>query len=147
MTLTPLPSRDPIELRDALVRRGVDESRALAVAQGLRPVTLILETPEQDGQGAVADAARVANVDCLNGDGWVLVSGSAARLAGMTRAVAQTLPAPLTDEIGAYLASSQEVPLAWITARGTVDLSDPILVGILNVTPDSFSDGGQCNII
>lgn len=34
----------------------------------------------------------------------------------------------------------------WHTARGTIDLSDqrnPALMGIVNVTPDSFSDGGQ----
>ena len=32
---------------------------------------------------------------------------------------------------------------AWQTARGSVSLDRPVLVGILNVTPDSFSDGGQ----
>jgi len=29
-------------------------------------------------------------------------------------------------------------------ARGrTLDLSEPVIMGIVNVTPDSFSDGGQ----
>jgi dihydropteroate synthase len=144
VTLTPLASRDPISLRDALVRRGVDESRAIAVAQGLRPIALILETPNQDGQEALAEAARLAGVDCLSGEGWVLVSGSAARVAGMTRAAAEAIPTTLTDEIGTYLASSQEVPLAWMTARGSVGLDGPVVVGILNITPDSFSDGGEC---
>ncbi len=27
--------------------------------------------------------------------------------------------------------------------RHTLDLSHPLVMGILNVTPDSFSDGGQ----
>lgn len=31
----------------------------------------------------------------------------------------------------------------WRTARGTLDLRRPCVVGILNVTPDSFWDGGQ----
>lgn len=31
----------------------------------------------------------------------------------------------------------------WLTARGLLDLTDPLLLGIVNVTPDSFSDGGQ----
>jgi dihydropteroate synthase len=31
----------------------------------------------------------------------------------------------------------------WRTARFTVDLSRPRIMGIVNVTPDSFSDGGQ----
>jgi dihydropteroate synthase len=32
---------------------------------------------------------------------------------------------------------------SWQTARGSVFLDRPVLVGILNVTPDSFSDGGR----
>jgi dihydropteroate synthase len=32
---------------------------------------------------------------------------------------------------------------SWLTARGRLDLSDPVLMGIVNVTPDSFSDGGE----
>ena len=31
----------------------------------------------------------------------------------------------------------------WETARGAVALDRPVLMGILNVTPDSFSDGGR----
>ena len=30
----------------------------------------------------------------------------------------------------------------WQTARRTIDLERPVVMGILNVTPDSFSDGG-----
>jgi dihydropteroate synthase len=35
------------------------------------------------------------------------------------------------------------VPLQWRTARGLVRLDRPAVVGILNVTPDSFWDGGR----
>ncbi|WP_180684132.1 dihydropteroate synthase [Tepidicella baoligensis] len=31
----------------------------------------------------------------------------------------------------------------WQTTRFSIDLSAPVLMGILNVTPDSFSDGGR----
>ena len=31
----------------------------------------------------------------------------------------------------------------WQTSRYTLDLSTPKVMGIVNVTPDSFSDGGQ----
>ncbi len=34
-------------------------------------------------------------------------------------------------------------PSVWSTARGTIDLERPALMGILNITPDSFSDGGR----
>jgi dihydropteroate synthase len=32
----------------------------------------------------------------------------------------------------------------WQTTRFTLDLTQPKIMGIVNVTPDSFSDGGQC---
>ena len=31
----------------------------------------------------------------------------------------------------------------WLTTRHTIDLSEPRVMGIVNLTPDSFSDGGQ----
>jgi len=31
----------------------------------------------------------------------------------------------------------------WQTSRRQIDLSRPLVMGILNVTPDSFSDGGR----
>jgi dihydropteroate synthase len=34
-------------------------------------------------------------------------------------------------------------PSAWETARGTIRLDGPRVAGILNLTPDSFSDGGR----
>jgi dihydropteroate synthase len=33
--------------------------------------------------------------------------------------------------------------VVWKTARGNIPLDWPVVAGILNVTPDSFSDGGQ----
>ena len=33
--------------------------------------------------------------------------------------------------------------MRWITTRFDIDLSSPKVMGIVNVTPDSFSDGGQ----
>ena len=33
--------------------------------------------------------------------------------------------------------------MIWQTARFQIDLSRPLVMGIVNVTPDSFSDGGK----
>jgi dihydropteroate synthase len=42
----------------------------------------------------------------------------------------------------------QSLPAYRISSRGKVlDLSQPHIMGILNVTPDSFSDGGQFNAV
>ncbi len=35
------------------------------------------------------------------------------------------------------------LPSHWVTARFRIDLSRPQVMGIVNVTPDSFSDGGR----
>lgn len=35
------------------------------------------------------------------------------------------------------------LPTHWVTARFRIDLSRPQVMGIVNVTPDSFSDGGR----
>ena len=37
---------------------------------------------------------------------------------------------------------AESVPTVWRVRRGRVDLSRPLVMGILNTTPDSFSDGG-----
>jgi dihydropteroate synthase len=36
-----------------------------------------------------------------------------------------------------------DIPMIWQTSRFSIDLSRPKVMGIVNVTPDSFSDGGQ----
>jgi dihydropteroate synthase len=36
-----------------------------------------------------------------------------------------------------------ETQRQWVTARGAISLDQPVLLGILNLTPDSFSDGGK----
>ncbi|MBA2458863.1 MAG: dihydropteroate synthase [Gemmatimonadales bacterium] len=41
------------------------------------------------------------------------------------------------------MALPADPPELWRTARGPVPLDRPVLMGILNVTPDSFSDGGR----
>ncbi|NNG17629.1 MAG: dihydropteroate synthase, partial [Gemmatimonadales bacterium] len=40
-------------------------------------------------------------------------------------------------------ALASETPGHWQTARGPVLLDRPVVIGILNLTPDSFSDGGR----
>ncbi len=39
------------------------------------------------------------------------------------------------------------MPSNWHHAKGVLALDRPIVMGILNVTPDSFSDGGQFNTV
>jgi dihydropteroate synthase len=51
--------------------------------------------------------------------------------------------AALADELNALLAHGSPAPRPWRTARRELSLDRPLIMGILNVTPDSFSDGGR----
>src|SRR5205823_5414837 len=79
------------------------------------------------------------------GEGWALVGAPASRLAPLARP--DRLPPGLerlAPELGRFLASYAEPPRRWPVAGGSVvSLDHPVLIGIVNVTPDSFSDGGR----
>jgi dihydropteroate synthase len=51
------------------------------------------------------------------------------------------LAAELTELLSAVALS----PTIWRTSRRTISLQRPVIMGILNLTPDSFSDGGRCD--
>src|SRR5207248_3300082 len=74
-----------------------------------------------------------------------LVGAPASRLAPLARP--DRLPPGLerlAPELGRFLASYAEPPRRWPVAGGSVvSLDHPVLIGIVNVTPDSFSDGGR----
>lgn len=53
------------------------------------------------------------------------------------------MSAEATANSGFAISGEAEVGRIWRTSRRVIDLSKPVLMGILNVTPDSFSDGGR----
>lgn len=54
------------------------------------------------------------------------------------------VPESLSVPLGRFLADRPAGPPgAWRTARRTIGLDAPVVVGIINVTPDSFSDAGR----
>jgi dihydropteroate synthase len=44
---------------------------------------------------------------------------------------------------GLVVSREKKVGAGWRTSRRVIDLSRPVLMGVLNITPDSFSDGGR----
>ena len=141
--IRPLASRDPGAVREALVRRGLDEDLAVRAAQGLRTVSILVDSLEEDSQKALTSTALLRGVEVVSGSGWVALSGSLTQLAGISRAGSNSLPTILTRELGSYLHKITNLPEKWLTCRGPVTIDKPIVAGIVNVTPDSFSDGGK----
>jgi dihydropteroate synthase len=125
------------------VARGVPVVRADAAAAGLQPAAVILDGVTEAARERVAQAAGARGLACLSGVGWVLLAGDTARLAALSRPELDVLPAEARAPLGAALNGLTKPPLTWCTARGDVSLEQPAIVGVLNVTPDSFSDGGR----
>jgi dihydropteroate synthase len=51
--------------------------------------------------------------------------------------------ADLAGELSTVLANCSPAAMSWKTSRRELLLDRPLIMGILNVTPDSFSDGGR----
>lgn len=94
----------------------------------------------------VAYAGGKLGLDVLTTAEGALISGSRARLQALARPWGGPPElAELAYQVG--MALPTELPTLWTTARGSLDLDRPVMVGILNVTPDSFSDGGALSTL
>jgi dihydropteroate synthase len=142
VNVTPLALHSPRAVRDTLRAHGWEEGQAAAAASGVHPLAFHLTGLDQEALEALVRVAGTLGLEVLTGDGWALLAGSRSRLSAFARPwlVPETL-SQLAMEIGLGM-PADPVPM-WDTARGAVALDRPILVGILNVTPDSFSDGGR----
>ena len=144
MRVTALAGGVPAALASALVARGLEPAHAESLAAGGAPLALLLEPLDDVEATALVGATARSGLDCHTGDGWAVVAGSLARLGGLARpALASTLPERLGLALGRFLMDLQDTPAGWRTARRVIPLARSCVVGVLNVTPDSFSDGGK----
>jgi dihydropteroate synthase len=129
-------------VREALRCHGWDEALAGTAAESLNTVAFHLTGLDQDALEALVPFAGGLGLEVLTGDSWAILSGSRSRVSALARpwSVPETL-AQVAAGIGRAMPA--EVTAYWQTARGSLPLDQPLLVGILNVTPDSFSDGGR----
>jgi dihydropteroate synthase len=139
--LVPLAGRPDDAVRLALLSHGWEGDLSRSTAGGLEPLAFELtEAPTATLEALVATSSRLG-LELVTGNDWALLAGSRARLAAFARP--WNVPEPL-GELAAALgrALPGEDPVLWQTARGPLVLERPSLVGIINLTPDSFSDGG-----
>ena len=146
MTVTALASHGPLPaaVRAALTARGWDPERSRFAAAGLTQLVLLLEDIDEAArEGLVRWSAR-AGVDVLTGEGWALLAGVASRLAVLARPdrAPPELQA-LVPDLAHWFARYAEPRRRWTIRGGELSLEEPVLLGILNLTPDSFSDGGR----
>jgi len=144
MKITALAAHTPEAVRAALAARGWESQPAWFAATGIEPLVVLIEAITETEREALLHWATKSGADVLTGDGWALVSGAASRLAPLARY--DRAPAELARlalPLGQILATRAEPPRSWAIRGGAVALDQPVIIGIINVTPDSFSDGGR----
>jgi dihydropteroate synthase len=142
VNVTPLALHSTGAVRGALRSHGWEDGLARASAGGIHPLAFHLTGLNQGALEALVRFGGGLGLEVVTGDDWAIVAGSRSRLSAFARP--WTAPEPLVEvAVQVGLAMPAEPVLGWHTARGILQLDQPILVGILNVTPDSFSDGGR----
>jgi dihydropteroate synthase len=142
VSATPLALHSPGAVRETLQSHGWEGGLAATAAGGLAPLAVHLTGMDQGALEALVRFAGSLGLEVLTGDTWAVLAGSRSRLGAFARP--WTVPEPLADAaVQVGLALPADPPETWRTARRLVPLEGPVLVGILNVTPDSFSDGGR----
>ena len=147
-----LPTADAA--RQELLRIGVDPggiARMLpklrltpVLLPGLRAPAANIVKQEMLSLGGDAAVAR-GTVACSIAHSDVLLIGTRRQLTDLCRKL-QSQPfglAKVAAELSALLERLDNPPRIWRLARRSLPLARPLVMGILNITPDSFSDGGQ----
>ena len=144
MKVTALAAHTPEAVRAALAARGWETQPAWFAATGIEPLVVLIEETTEDEREALVHWAAKSGADVLTGEGWALLAGAASRLAPLARY--DRAPAELrriAPALGGVLAARAEPPRSWTIRDAELSLEKPVIIGIINVTPDSFSDGGQ----
>lgn len=144
MKLTALAAHTPEAVRAALTARGWEAEPAWFAATGMQPLAILLEEIDESEREALVRWSTRAGADVLTGEGWALVAAAASRLAPLARP--DRVPEGLRrvgEAIGRFLVTHADPPRRWRIRGGEIALDRPLLIGVVNVTPDSFSDGGR----
>ena len=150
MKITAVAAHTPEAVRAALAARGWEAQPAWFAAIGIQPFVVLIEDITEAEREALVHWGTKSGADVLTGDsglgpgGWALVAGSTSRIAPLARydrAPAEL--ARLAPELGRLLAARAEPPRSWSIRGAELPLEKPVIIGIVNVTPDSFSDGGH----
>jgi dihydropteroate synthase len=142
VNVTPLTLHSTGAVRGALRSHGWEDGLARVSASGICPLAFHVTGLDHGALEALVRFGGGLGLEIVTGDDWAIVAGSRSRLSAFARP--WTAPEPLADvALRVGLAMPGEPDPAWRTARGAVPLDRPVILGILNVTPDSFSDGGR----
>jgi dihydropteroate synthase len=140
--VSPIPLHGPHALAARLRAHGWTLESSMDAAGGVEPAAFLFEDVSDATLLALVRQAGQHGLECLTGDGWAVLAGSRARLGALARP--WLLPTELQD-LSTLLGRAMpgEAEPFWRTAAGLLPLDRPLVMGIVNTTPDSFSDGGR----
>lgn len=138
MIVAPVSVRDPAAVRDALLSHGWEGDLASLTAGGIALAGFrVTGVPAATVEAMVPLAARLG-LELVTGEDWLLLIGPRARLGAFARPWVQ--PEPVQELAAAIgMAIPPDGPRRWRHAHGDLLLDRPVMVGVINVTPDSFS--------
>ena len=140
MIVTPLPGRGVTAIRDALLSHGWEGEVCRDTALGIDATGFHVTGVSSDAIEAMLGVAGRLGLELVTGDDWILLAGAQSRLGAFARPWVQ--PEGVRElAIAIGMAMPFELPTTWTHARGVISLALPVVIGVINVTPDSFSDG------
>ncbi|MES1259122.1 MAG: dihydropteroate synthase [Gemmatimonadota bacterium] len=140
MNVLPLSGR-PTAVRAALLSHGWEGELAHLASGGLERSAFHVTDIDASVIEAMVPIASRLGLELVSGDDWLILTGGRARFGAFARPWVQPEPVrELATAIG--LAMPPDTELSWQHARGELPASRAVIVGVINVTPDSFSDGG-----
>jgi dihydropteroate synthase len=135
--VSPLSGRGTA-IRDALLSHGWEGDLARLTASGVETSAYHVTELAADTIEAMVMVASRLNLELITGDDWIILAGPRSRLGAFARPWVQPEPVrELANAIGMSMPSDD--PVVWTHARGTLSLNLPVVIGVLNITPDSFS--------
>lgn len=142
MIVTSIPSRSVTAIRDALLSHGWEGEVCRDTAIGIDAAAYHVTGIDEAAIEAMLPVAGRLGLELVTGPDWLIVAGARSRLGAFARPWVQPEAVrPLAIAIG--MAMPPEPAREWRHATGAIALAEPVLVGVLNVTPDSFSDGAR----
>lgn len=141
MIVSPLSGRSSA-IRDALLSHGWEGDVARLTAAGLEGSAYHITSISSDTIEAMLMVSSRLGLELITGDGWIVLAGARSRLGAFARPWVQPEPVrALAEAVG--MAMPAEPLMGWRHARGVQALTHPVILGIINVSPDSFSGDGE----
>jgi dihydropteroate synthase len=140
--VTPVSGRGVTAVRDALLSHGWEGDVASLTADGLALAAYHVEPLAPAVIEAMVPLAARLGLELVTGDEWLMLAGPRSRLGAFARPWVQPEAVrELAYAIG--MAMPAEPPSGWRVAGHRIELSAPVVIGVINLSPESFSPSSR----